>query len=509
MSDMSRRNFLKGSAVATMSLIASNIMAAPVVAEETKPLAPAGTIMEPARAVPAIECDVLVAGGGTAGVVAAIAAARAGASVIMVEKMPAPGGTLCNGGIGINSMFAARENPEDAERIVGGLCYELMDRMTQQNGTTGFLYTPNNAQKTHYRMVGDHEIHKGVVCEMLMEAGVHVMLQTYFCGVQMEGSKITAAFIENKDGRSAVVAKQYIDCSGDGDVAKSAGVEQVEIWQDYDQVVGAPCGLVFGMGGIDIDRVIEGNPDGAMRASKPTYPNGENLMGDGSMKFIHGKDQEKYAPICDLDINYFTSFNFLRDNEAVYINNSKGVRLNAAQEEGLTKGEMEMRIKIMRMANAFKACVPGFEKSYISWAANQLGIRASRVTVCDYDISQEEISNATRYEDEIGLYGFHDYGGKDETCIPKAPGFYGFPYRMLLAKGCDNLFMAGRNVTTSIYAHMSTRNVVGCMIMGQGAGAAAALCAQKGCMSRDLPYPELRTTLLEQGVILEPQGLKV
>ncbi|MBR1814470.1 MAG: FAD-dependent oxidoreductase [Lachnospiraceae bacterium] len=507
MNDISRRSFLKSSAVATMSALAASIMNTPVMAEELEPLPSAGTVLEPAREVPAIECDVFVAGAGTAGVIAAIAAARAGASVVMVEKMPAPGGTLCNGGIGINSMFAVRENPEDAERIVGGLCYELMDRMTQENGTTGFLYTPNNDQKTHYRMVADHEIHKGVVCEMLLEAGVHLMLQTYFCGVRMEGSKITAAFIENKSGRSAIVAKQYIDCSGDGDVAEAAGVEQVEIWQDYDQVVGAPCGMVFGIGGIDFDRVVEENPNGAYRPVPITYPNGENLLGSGSLKFVHGRETEKYAPLNELDINFFTSFNFLHENESVYVNNSKGVKLNAAEAEGLTQGEMEMRIKIMRMANAFKACVPGFEKSYITWASNQLGIRASKVTVCDYDISQEEIANATRFEDEIGLYGFHDYGGKDETCLPKAPGFYGFPYRMLLAKGCDNLYMAGRNVTTDIYAHMSTRNTVGCMIMGQGAGVAAALCAQKGCMSRELPYEELREKLLEQGVVLEPQGL--
>ncbi len=507
MKELTRRNFLKGSTLAAMSAIAANIMAQPVMAEETEPLAVSGMVTEPAREIPAIECDVFVAGTGTAGVVAAIAAARAGATVVAVEKMPVPGGTLCNGGIGINSMFANREKAEDAERIVGGLCYELMDRMTQEKGTTGFVYDETNVKTGFYRMVGDHEIHKGVVCQMLMEAGVHVMLQTYFCGVQMEGSHIKCAFIENKNGRTAVVAKQYIDCSGDGDVAGAAGVPQVEIWQDYDQVVGAPCSLPFGMGGIDVDRVIEENPKGCYQGKNVEYPNGEDLMGDGTFKFVHTGEPEKYAPINELDINYFTSFNILRDNHAVYINNSKGVKLNGAEAESLTQGEMELRVKTMKIANAFKACVPGFEKSYITWEAIQLGIRASKITLCDYDIPQEEIANATRYEDEIGLYGFHDYGGKDASCRPKDPGFYGMPYRMLLPQGVDNLFMAGRNVTTDIYAHMSTRNTVGCMIMGQAAGVAAALCVQKNCGNRELPYEELREKLLEQNVVLEPQGL--
>lgn len=132
------------------------------------------------------------------------------------------------------------------------------------------------------------------------------------------------------------------------------------------------------------------------------------------------------------------------------------------------------------------------------------GIRATKATVCDKMLTQEELSAAARFEDEIGLYGFHDLFQKAHPeCEISAPGFYGFPYRMLLAKGCANLFMAGRCVTTDLKAHMSTRNIPGCQIMGQGAGVAAALCAQKNCASRDLPYPELRQALLDQGVILD------
>lgn len=92
---------------------------------------------------------------------------------------------------------------------------------------------------------------------------------------------------------------------------------------------------------------------------------------------------------------------------------------------------------------------------------------------------------------------------KHPECEIKDPGFYGFPYRMLLPKGCGNLLMAGRCVTTDIKAHMSTRNVPGCQVMGQGAGVAAALCAKMDCTTRELSYPVLRDALLAQGVILE------
>ena len=117
-----------------------------------------------------------------------------------------------------------------------------------------------------------------------------------------------------------------------------------------------------------------------------------------------------------------------------YINNSKGISCDAGNARDLSMAEMQMRVKIMQFANALKACVPGFEEAYLSWASVQLGIRASRITVCDKMMTQEEISSAARFEDEIGLYGFHDlYNRKHPECALGEPGYYGFPYRMLLA----------------------------------------------------------------------------
>lgn len=220
--------------------------------------------------------------------------------------------------------------------------------------------------------------------------------------------------------------------------------------------------------------------------------------------FTHAKDPERYKTVADLDMRLFTSMSSIHKGEMTYINNSKGVDCDASRADELSRAEMEMRIKIMKFANALKECVPGFEDAYLSWASTQLGIRATKATVCDKTLTQDEISAAARFEDEIGLYGFHDLFQKAHPeCEIAAPGFYGFPYRMLLAKGCANLFMAGRCVTTDLKAHMSTRNVPGCQMMGQGAGVAAALCSQKGCASRELPYSELRQALLEQNVILD------
>lgn len=457
-------------------------------------------IQELEKEIPIIEADVFIAGAGTAGCIAAIAAARSGVKTVLVEKMPVPGGTYTNGGIGTYSFYSANKNPNKANRIVGGIAYELARRLEKEGGATGFIPTVDDHYHNPYRFVADHEVYKGVISEMLLEAGVTVYLQTMFCGVIMNEDYISAALIENKDGRSAVKAKQFIDASGDGDIAKFAGVEQVENWQDYDKVCGAPTGLVFGMSGIDFDRMLKENPDSAFELSNDILQDGTPVR---RITFTHIRNPEKYKPIVDLDINHFTTIQSIHPNEATYINNSKGVITDASKAKNLSEAEMKMRIKIMRLAQAFKECVPGFENSYMSWASTQLGIRASKITVCDKILSQEEISNATRFEDEIGLYGFHDLSPKKPECLVKEPGFYGMPYRMLLAKGCSNLFMAGRCVTLDIEAHMSTRNTVGCMIMGQAAGVAAALCAKKMYDSRLLPYNELRENLIQQQVILD------
>jgi len=461
------------------------------------------SISEPGRNIPVIQADVFIAGGGTAGCIAALAAARTGAKTVLVEKMPVPGGTYTNGGIGTSSFYSANTDPAAAHRIVGGIPFELIQRLDAAGGSTGFVASPNEYNHNPYRYIADHEIFKGVISEMLIEAGVKVYLQTMFCGVLMDGNRITAALIENKNGRSAVVARQFIDASGDGDVARFAGVEQVEIWQNYDQVCGSATGLVFGMGGIDFDRMLAENP-GATVEINTSSAGHENKLPLRQFAFVHNREPSRYQALQALDIRSFTLFNSLHPNEATYVNNSKGIQVDASKAEDLSLAEMQMRIKIMKMAQAFKDTVPGFENSYLSWASTQLGIRASKATLCDKILTQQEISDATRFDDEIGLYGFHDLGARRPECLVKEPGFYGLPYRMLLAQGCENLYMAGRNVTVDIVAHMSTRNTVACMLMGQTAGVAAALCADRNCGARALPYIDLRQALLEQQVIFQP-----
>ncbi len=459
--------------------------------------------IEPSRQLPVIATDVFIAGAGTSGFIAAIAAARNGANVVLVEKLPVPGGTLTNGGIGFNAYYSqeTKEGPH-SRRIVGGLPYELTQRLEKTGFSTGFTFLEDDHYHIPYRFMADHEAFKAVASEMLMESGVRVLLQTFLANVVYEGKTIKAAIIENKDGRCAVVAKQYIDATGDGDIARIMGLQQLDLWQDYDKVCGGPTGLVFGMAGIDYEKAVRENAGAFRVLSKKSASDADHLSME-RYTLAHAMNPSRYPGLNSLDINYFTSFQGLHKGEATYINNSKAPKIDAVKTEDYSLAELTMRSRIMKIAIALRKEVPGFEQAYLNWASVQLGVRASRITLCDHMMSQQEISDATRFDDEIGLYAFHDFAPKHEELFTVPPGFYGLPYRMLLPVGADNLFMTGRSVTFDINAHMSTRNTVCCMIMGQGAGTAAALCARKDIPSRNLNYSELRDALVNGCVILD------
>lgn len=458
---------------------------------------------EPARDIPALEADVFVVGAGTAGCVAAVAAARAGAKVLLVEKLPVPSGTLSNGGNSFYSLYAQSQFSGDVRQIVRGLPQELIDRALENKGVD-FLNNPNDPHRCPVRPRFNHEAIKGILCELLQEAGVKVLLQTFLCGVDVKDGVLRAAIIENKDGRFAVEAKEFIDCSGDGDLAKYAGAEQTELWQEYDKVSGAATSLPLAISNVDFEKANKAMPDvfRSFGNQKPG-PNGE-YRGQNYFLTVN-KDTPGCEELKALNLREFVNFASVRPGQAV-VNNSKGVHADCSSAETLSQAEMEMRIKNTKLVRALVNTIPGFEHAVMDWQAIMLGVRATKITRCDKAITVEDITSGARFEDEIGLYGFNDLASdrkRPDLFVQNGTGFFGFPYRMLLPVGFQNLFMAGRCVTPDAEAHMSTRNTVGCMIMGQAAGAAAALCAARDCGSRELPYPELRKELLRQDVVLD------
>ena len=454
------------------------------------------------------EADTVVVGGGTAGCIAAIAAARSGASVVLIEKTPVPGGTMTNGGICFNSLYASTPDTRKARQIVFGLPDELERRMEEEGGSSGPVPTRiGNSYSRPYMITLDHEVFKYVICDMLMEAGVKVYLQTMFAGIRQDADgRITAVLVQNKSGRGAILTGTVIDCTGDGDVAKAAGCPQKELWNIYEERVARPTGMVFALTGVDWQKVYRENKD-CLRLGDNSN---DIFVGEGErhpsgylrMNIDFTKDP-KYQPITDLDIHWEIMFMSMKPGEATYVNGLAGPTADQSDAETLSNSELEVRVKIHKLAKALRECVPGFENSHVTWEATQLGVRASWVTLCEKDMTLEYMLEGKRFEDEIGLYGYQDILPRYPDIPVGGDGYYGFPYRMILPKDSVNLFIAGRCVTPEPEAHMSTRNVVSCMIQGEAAGTAAALCAKAGCLPRQLPYEDLRAELICKGVKLE------
>lgn len=440
-------------------------------------------------------CDVLVCGGGTAGVAAALAAARNHADTILIERNGYLGGSLVNGAGPLHSFFNLYKAFEHTEKkqVVEGIPQEIIERLMGENGSFGHMEQDKGGNYDSAITLIDWEIFKDVIFEMMEEAGVKMVLHTDLVSVIKEEDWVTGVIIEGKSGREAVRAKVVIDTTGDGDVAALAGAGFVKR-QDT-----TSAGMPFGMADVDmkrltawlkeknlINQLIEGNKgcedDNVIRLGfeLKKVPEFTEFMDQNGM----------WGPL---------GFSYHRNN-FTYINAANLKNVDAADTEALSKAEITLRHQAMTLAKMLKQYIPGFEHAYVNWTPAKIGVRLTRIIDCEYDLKIEEIVNGTRFEDEVFLYGFHD-------CAPrimiKDGGFYGFPYRALVPKRIDGLLAAGRCVTSTWEAHMSTRNTVSCMAQGQAAGTAAALCAAEENIPRSLNVKILQETLKQQGVILE------
>jgi len=188
------------------------------------------------------------------------------------------------------------------------------------------------------------------------------------------------------------------------------------------------------------------------------------------------------------------------ENNYTYINSCNLRAVDATDTVELSKAEIQLRRQAMKLARMLIEHIPGFERAYVSWTPPSVGIRLSRIIKCEYEMTLDDIVNCARFDDEVLLYGFHDCAPK---IVIKDAGYYGIQYRAFIPKGLNGILVAGRLITSTWEAHMSTRNTGCCMAQGQAVGTAAAIAAKDGVDVRDVDIQKLRTTLKEQNVYLE------
>ncbi|MCL4535565.1 MAG: FAD-dependent oxidoreductase [Bacteroidetes bacterium] len=453
--------------------------------------------------------DVLVAGGGPAGIIAAIAAARNGAKTLLVERYAFLGGEAATG-LNIHGFHSNSE-----QHIVRGIPWEMIERLKQMGGAAELRFPDYQKQRmaispSKRDIAIDREAFQYLALQMLEEAGVQVLLHAFVSDVVMEGDTLTGLVVETKSGRVMLPADRVVDATGDGDVAARAGVP-FEKGRRPDEVM-QPMTLMFTMGGVDLDRAVDTVGIRRALAIDPL---------PWQSKYMHFTllleqwTEELRAAFPELMggrlIGAFTGNSFRKG----IINGSTTThigRVDGTDAEQLSRAEVEGRKLAFRLAQFMRQHVPGFEDSYLLSTAPHIGVRETRRIIGEYQLTYEDVIETHQQEDVVALGGFwvdiHHYERGSESYVPskgvtiKDNGAYDIPYRCLVPKGVENLLMAGRCISAAHEAQASARVMGICMGIGQAAGTALALSLRAGVSPRRMDVRLLQDTLLQQGTFL-------
>lgn len=452
--------------------------------------------------------DVIVAGGGPSGVMAAIASARLGAKTLLIERHGFLGGMNTAALVGPIMTFYAGKL-----QIIRGIAGEIFDELKDRGGTPGHLVDPiwGNTSMTPI----DTEIYKPLLLEKVRESGCDLLLHT----VVMDGvadaprgassKTVLQVRVMTKGGVENLKAKFFIDASGDGDLASRLGCA-FQMGREKDQLT-QPMTLMFKMRGVDpkpIRDAIRKDP-GNFYLGLPLeeYLDVPCLAVAGFFKEVQeGKKRGDFP----FDRDRVLFFGGIHSDE-VLMNTLRISRVDGTSSEDLTRAESELRVQVHTLADFLRTSIPGFEHAYVTETAAQIGVRETRHIDGEYTLKAQDILNQTQFEDTIAHASYpidiHSPDGSAMKIVDprknNPESFYDIPYRCLIPKGFSNLLVTGRCISAEHEASASSRISATCMALGQAAGTAAALLkADQKKDFRDLSAAKLRERLLEDGAFL-------
>ena len=410
------------------------------------------TYIEPSRQLPIVrDVDVIVVGGGPAGLAAAIASARVGAKTTLIEQFGYLGGTATASLMACLNGFRNQVEP-DTMQVVRGIAEEIVLLLKAMDGLGKSPYPqktyPTLPGQLEYSYAIDTEKFKYVAMKLCVEAGVDLLLHTYFCDSIVEDGIIKGVVVENKSGRQALLARVVVDASGDGDVAARAGAPYWQVVRDE-----AP------------------------------------RLNDALMYRIeYGATRPERLHACDFGAN-----------SVVW--GPSVPPINGADAEELSRAEVGARLRVYDDFAAKQAKEPGLAAARVVETPPLLGVRQTRFIEGEYKLTADDAITGRRFDDVVAIspcpiihyYGYRRYLEHEG---------YDIPYRCLVPKAVEHLLIAGRCISGEQQPYESHRAMVPIMAIGQGAGAAAALCVQAGVTPRSLDITVLQYTLIGQGAEL-------
>ena len=457
------------------------------------------------------EADLVVVGAGPAGVAAAIAAGRAGISVVVIEKNGFCGG-VAGMGLPIQGFDDWKEKP-----LVRGIAWEIYRRLCLVGGASEPL-VPCGLHNPY--AIIDPELFKLIIAQMLKESGVRLWNHVTFLQCRestdqkhpgtensdSRGKQITHVIVGGKEGLAAFRGRYFVDASGDGDVAASIGVP----FTVGRQTDGLPQSATvnFILEGVDFARLGE-----AVRANKDnlfdTHPliNRENII-NGKPHIMVGlrnlialaRRESPYEIPCDY-ASYITGLSLSSAViNMVHVHHASGHTI-----DGFSMAEQAGREQIIPLIRFFNEWVPGFRDARLKSVSACIGIRETRHIQGSYTLTGEDVTCGRFFPDTIALGGYPidiHHPEKGDVELQKVPP-YGIPYRSLVPTGVENLIVPGRALSADHVALASCRLMATCMAMGQAAGTATTLALRKGSRFDQVDITELRDTLVRDGAILE------